>query len=290
MRFGISTHLFHGERLERAHIERIQARGFDLVEIFATRSHLDYHDPQRVADLHRWLDELHVSAWSLHAPISESFIKGTWGRAFSNASPDGTAREDAVHETRAAIRAAGDLGCAQVVLHLGIPDAQNVPPRDNDPGAARRSLEPIAEACAAAGVQLALELIPNSLATADGLLQWLEGDLDLGPAGACLDTGHAHLTGGAPEAAELLSGYISTTHIHDNRGKADDHLMPFDGTIDWPATLMTLSKVGYTGPYMFELPDHGDAERTLARATTARQKIQAILDDLARPFTFGEDG
>ena len=36
--FGISTHLYHGERLVRRHFERIAAHGFDLVEIFATRT------------------------------------------------------------------------------------------------------------------------------------------------------------------------------------------------------------------------------------------------------------
>ena len=79
-----------------------------------------------------------------------------------------------------------------------------------------------------------------------------------------------------------------TTHVHDNRGRTDDHLVPFDGTIDWPAALMALSKVGYTGPLVFELPDHGDASRTMARAVAARQRIQAILEDLAMPFGFEE--
>ena len=32
MRFGLSTHLFHGERLSRQHFETIRASGFDLVD------------------------------------------------------------------------------------------------------------------------------------------------------------------------------------------------------------------------------------------------------------------
>ena len=84
-------------------------------------------------------------------------------------------------------------------------------------------------------------------------------ELELGDAGICLDFGHAHLTGGAPEAAEALSGHVITTHVHDNHGQLDDHLVPFDGTIDWAATLMAISKVGYAGPLVFEVADHGDA-------------------------------
>ncbi len=172
------------------------------------------------------------------------------------------------------------------MLHLGLPHGQPVPPDDNDAGAARHSLEPIVEAAEAAGLALALEVIPNELATAEALLGWLRGDLELDGTGACLDVGHAHLTGGAPEAAELLSGYLITTHLHDNRGRTDEHLVPFEGTIDWTATMVALAKVGYTGPLVFELPDHGNAARVLERAAAARRRIQAILDDLARPFAF----
>ena len=289
MHFGISTHLFHGERLERRHLEALVAADLTTVEFFATRTHLDYHDAGHVAEIAGHAHDLGLAPWSLHAPICDSFVGGQWGRAYSNASPAAAQRQEAIAETIAAIGAARDLGCTVVVLHLGIPRGQPIPSGDNDASAARRSLEPIAEACASARLHLALEVIPNELSTAAALVEWLTGDLDLGPAGVCLDVGHAHLTGGAPEATELLAGHILTTHIHDNRGRSDDHLVPFDGSIDWPATLMSLFKVGYPGPLVFELPDQGDAARVLRRTIAARQRIQAILDDLAQPFAFGED-
>ena len=28
---------------------------------------------------------------------------------------------------------------------------------------------------------------------------------------------------------------VVTTHIHDNHGEKDEHLLPFEGTIDWDA-------------------------------------------------------
>ncbi len=137
-------------------------------------------------------------------------------------------------------------------------------------------------------MRLALEVIPNDLAAPGALLDWLEGDLELGDAAVCLDVGHAHLVGGSPEAAEVLSGHVITTHIHDNRGASDDHLVPFAGTIDWPATLTALFKIGYAGPLVFELPDHGNADRVLERAVAARGRLQAILDDLETPMGFEE--
>jgi sugar phosphate isomerase/epimerase len=288
-RFGLSTHLFHGERLARAHLESVKTHGFDLVEIFATRTHVDYHDERQVAQIRRWLDELALSAWSVHAPICDGIQGGLWGRPYSIASTNGDHREEAVAETGKAVGAARALGASALVLHLGIPEGQPVTPADNDAAAVRRSLAVIAAACDAAGLHLALEVIPNALATAAAVYAWLEADVDMGRAGACLDVGHAHLTGGAPEAAELLAGYLITTHLHDNDGQRDEHLVPFDGTIDWAATLLALSKGGYDGPLIFELPGHGDSLQTLARAARARTQIQAILDDLSAPFPFRDD-
>ncbi len=86
MTFGISTHLFHGQRLQRQHLETIKAHGFDLVEVFATRTHFDYHNRQRIAELGGWLRDLGMTAGSMHAPICDGFQNGVWGRAFSNAS------------------------------------------------------------------------------------------------------------------------------------------------------------------------------------------------------------
>jgi len=286
--FGLSTHIFHGDRLTRAHLELAQAHGLNLIELFATRTHVDYHDPRHLDEIAGWLAELGMTAISMHAPITVGLTNGEWGRAYSNASPVAAQRLEAVDETLVAIAAARRLNCETLVLHLGLPRGQKIPAGDNDVAAMRRSLEPIAGACTAAGVRLALEVIPNDLATPDALIDLLDGDLELGDAAVCLDFGHAHLVGGAPEAIDALAGYIITTHVHDNRGRDDDHLVPFAGTIDWPLTLMTMVKIGYTGPWIFELPDHGDAAATLKRAVGARARIQAILDDLGQPFQFAE--
>ena len=53
MRFGISTHLYHDRRLEREHLAQIAGYGFEAIELFATRSHFDYHDDAAIARLRR---------------------------------------------------------------------------------------------------------------------------------------------------------------------------------------------------------------------------------------------
>lgn len=287
-RFGLSTHLFHHERLDQRHLETIRRHGFDLVELFATRTHFDYRDRARIAEMRGWLSAAGIEAGSMHAPITDGIRAGVWGRSYSNASSDSASRQEALNETRAAIDAAAALGCRTVVVHLGVPRGQQTPPGDNDAGAMKKSVEALAGMTAGTGLRLALEVIPNDLSTPTALTDLLEGEIDLGDAAICLDFGHAHMLSGAPEAAEALSGHILTTHVHDNDATDDIHLVPFEGTIDWTATLTAMWKVGYAGALVFEVADHGDARAVLQRTVGARTRLRAILDDLAAPIAFGE--
>ena len=61
-------------------------------------------------------------------------------------------------------------------------------------------------------------------------------------AGICLDTGHAHMCGiSIPDFIRKTSRYLVATHIADNDGKSDQHLLPFFGTIDWKSTMKAFS-------------------------------------------------
>jgi sugar phosphate isomerase/epimerase len=94
--------------------------------------------------------------------------------------------------------------------------------------------------------------------------------------------------GDAPEAIEILSGHILTTHLSDNHAQDDAHRAPGSGSVDWPAVLTELWKTGYAGPAIIELAADQDAPAALTRAVGARTRLQAILDDLAQPMVFPE--
>ena len=55
----------------RDHLLEIAAHGFDAVEVFATRTHFDYHNPAAVADLQQWLAEAGLELHGIHAPVGE---------------------------------------------------------------------------------------------------------------------------------------------------------------------------------------------------------------------------
>ncbi|HEX7018560.1 MAG TPA: hypothetical protein VF159_01010, partial [Gemmatimonadaceae bacterium] len=80
MQFGISTHLHHEQRLTREHLARIAAAGFEAVEVFATRSHVDYHDDGTIAQLEGWLRDTGLRLHGIHAPITDRLgANDTWG-------------------------------------------------------------------------------------------------------------------------------------------------------------------------------------------------------------------
>jgi sugar phosphate isomerase/epimerase len=273
-RFGISTHLFHDHRLTREHLALVARHGFDAVEVFATRTHFDYRDDTAITQLAGWLHETKLELHSVHAPIAEAVRRGESVMPYSTASGDEGRRAVAVGEAKAALAIAARIPFRYLVLHLGVPARPGAAASDNHPAAARRSLEEIAEAARAVGVQVALEVIPNPLSTPAALVRLLEDETEGLDAGICLDYGHAHMMGDVGEAIEELSGHLVTTHVHDNRGRSDDHLPPFGGSIDWDVAMMETQKIGYDGVLMFEVADAGDAAATLQRCADARERLE----------------
>jgi sugar phosphate isomerase/epimerase len=274
-RFGLSTHLFHDHRLTRDHLALVARHGFDAVEVFATRTHFDYRDDAAVAQLAEWLRETKLELHSVHAPIAEAVRRGEMVVPYSTASGDNARRALAVSEVKAALAIAARIPFRYLVLHLGVPTSTRPPANDNQPAAARRSLEEIASAAHGVGVRVALEVIPNALSTPDALVRLIEDESDeLDEVGICLDYGHAHMMGDVAEAIEEVSGHLITTHVHDNRRRADDHLPPFGGSIDWDVAMMETQKIGYDGVLLFEVADTGDPIDVLGRCAKARERLE----------------
>jgi sugar phosphate isomerase/epimerase len=282
--FGVSTHLYHGQRLSRDHLLEIAAHGFETIEVFATRTHFDYHNPAAVADLQEWMAQAGVTLHGIHAPVMEAYECGRWIGPLSLASGDADARAKAVAETQSALHIARRIPVSVVTMHLGLPRqdpgrAASVQFQDGR-ASARRSIEELQRIAGPLGVRIAVEVIPNELSRAGSLVHFVEDeteDFEGRSIGICLDFGHAHLDGDLIDAIETVSEHLVTTHVHDNRGRHDDHLVPFEGTIDWPAALTAVQKVGYDGPLMFEIAAHGSAKEALQRAQKARQRMERLL-------------
>jgi sugar phosphate isomerase/epimerase len=222
----------------------------------------------------------------VHAPITEFLHGTTWGPPISTGTASAAQRARTIDECTRALALAEVAPYEHLVLHLGVPDEYAPPTGDNQRDAVLRTLEALIPVAERVGVRIAVEVIPNALSTARQLVRLIE-DEELPHLGICLDVGHARLQGDVVDALETVAGYLVTTHLHDNRGRSDDHLVPFEGVIDWGELLIGFQKVGYDGTLLFELAAGADgAAATLRRAGAARRRMESLL---GLDFAFSED-
>jgi len=277
MAFGVSTHLYVADRLDRDHLVEIAAHGFDAIEIFALRDHFDYRDRRAAVALAEWLDDTRLRLHSMHAPIAGKYVHGKWQDGLTIAAADESPRRRAVDEMMAVLDVAAAVPFQVMVVHCGVPDPYGAP-GDNHRGSLVRSLEELSPVAQRYGVRLAIEVIPNELSTPSALVELIESDIDASGLGICMDVGHARLMGDVVDAIEACSGHVITTHLHDNRGRSDDHLVPGKGVIDWDATTLSFQKVGYDGAWMFELAVAADRKAILEQAAKARERLESLLN------------
>jgi sugar phosphate isomerase/epimerase len=74
----------------------------------------------------------------------------------------------------------------------------------------------------------------------------------------CLDAGHQEIFSEVTmeEWFREIGGYVAEVHIHDNRGRIDDHLPVGDGTIDFGQFFRLLKQ--YTRDPIYTIEPHGE--------------------------------
>lgn len=233
----LSTYLFVGQKLSTALLAEMEHAHIPFIEIFAVRTHLDYHSPQVVRELADWLDEHDLAVHSLHAPTSRDLaVARESGVPISISDVERVRRLDAVDEIKRALEVAESIPFRYLVQHLGA-SREDADPRRYD--AAFNSLEHLVVFAKQRGVTIALENTPGELASPPNLRHFVHDTrLDVR---LCFDTGHAHMESGVEHEYETMRDLVVTAHIHDNHGERDDHLLPYQGSIDWSAALKALS-------------------------------------------------
>jgi sugar phosphate isomerase/epimerase len=273
MDYGLSTHLFVDERLSSHILDRILGVGMRQIEVFAARQHFDYHDQNHVRDVAQWFEDHEVKLHSLHAPLYADLDWGqSGGPAVSVACLEKRKRIDSMEEIKRALEVAERLPFRYLVLHLGIPGEEYALEKFD---AALTSIEHLKIFAKERDVQLLLENIPNELGTPERLLEFIQysrmDDLQI-----CFDTGHAHMGGGVQPAFQTLRDRIVSTHVHDNRRERDDHLLPFDGEIDWEQTIRDFRAADNQFPLLFELRQYESGEVDLARLREVMERMESI--------------
>jgi len=243
-------------------IEWLDEAGFGTVQPGNVPGFLDETDKKYTKILDRALAASRLKPGGFHMCFVGLFLHERWdptGSHYNWCSPDPTIREEAVGRYIRAAEVAIELGFKRLVTHIS--DAHWWPcgePRRRMREFAIEGLKRVADPVKKWGGMIAVE---NCGFDFDSSVEGIRSVIDeVGDdvVGVCLDTGHAHIayhSGVAEEPATVirsLKGRILSTHIHDNDGTADQHLMPGSGMLDWAEIERAFADSGYEGPFEYE--------------------------------------
>ena len=270
----ISTYLFVSQKLTTALLGDIWDAGVPAVEIFCDRAHFDYRSPDVVRQLKDWFADHPLRVHSLHAPTSRDLpARRESGAPISISDTERVRRLDAVDEVKRALDVAESIPFQFLVQHLGA-SRETIDSRRLD--AAFNSLEHLVVFAKQRSVTIALENTPGDLASPTSLRQFIT-DTRLADLRLCFDTGHAHMEDGVERSFDTMRDLVVTTHVHDNHGEKDEHLPPFEGSIDWNAAMKTLSYAPTAPgglPIVLELKEAAVGAKPLEKVSAVFEKFE----------------
>lgn len=188
-------------------------------------------------------DELGITFVQAHSPNTNNM-----------AGEDGFA--DAVEKTTRAIKVCEILKIPNLVVHAGW-DRQVIEKEQWFAENRRfyRALFPLMEACS---VNVLCENttkanMPNwyYLIKGTDMREFIDY-VDHPRFGGCWDTGHANVEGHQYDEILALGDKLYGVHFNDNRGKQDEHIIPFMGTMNVDEVMAALKAINYCGAFTFE--------------------------------------
>jgi len=278
----LSTYLSVSRKLTPEFLGEVAENGFSAIEVFCSRAHFDYASKQEIQSLAAMLRHHHLELASLHAPTSkDTSAMRESGIPLSVCEVERVRRVEAMDEFKRAIDVAEELPFPRMVLHMGGP-RESADPRKRD--AAFSTLEHLVLHAKHVGVTLCVENTQSEMGQPDYLRAFVD-ETRLTGLRFNFDIGHAHLGEEPPaerigKAFEPMRDLVASVHLHDNHGEKDEHLPPYDGSIDWEAAIPVLKSATENNLAMvLELkektgPDAPGLTEQLAAARTAMDRFE----------------
>jgi sugar phosphate isomerase/epimerase len=233
----------------------IKQAGFDCVDMSyywqeETSPLLDDKYQEYAVLLRSYLDKLGLTCNQAHAPFAI-----VYGEEFN------LSNKHYLDITRA-IESASILGAKTIVVHSIIlkKDSQIYFDRAYNL-AFYKSLQPL---CEKFNIKIAIENLfvfddkrkryQGRLGTATELCEFIS-ELNSPYFVACVDVGHAAMTGNEPEQflAQMDGNLLAALHIQDGNYREDCHTVPYLGDFDWTKIMKTLKQIEYKGELTFEI-------------------------------------
>lgn len=255
MKLSIETCVMRDRYGDIKGLEMIKNAGFDCIDysyywLKEGSPVLGENFREYAAELRAHLDSLGLECNQAHAPFSFKY-----GEAMDESTP---AYLDIVR----AVESASILGAENIIIHsIGIPDDVKDVDVEEYNLTYYKSLEPYAKKF---GICISVE----NLFASDKKRKTFKGRfntpeelcrivkrLDSSCFTACIDVGHASMTGLEPEAfiGGMEKGLLKALHIQDGDYLGDRHTLPYLGLFNWNAIMKALKAIEYDGELTFEI-------------------------------------
>ena len=249
MKFGISTSYIEVDFFEE--LERICSR-FDVVELALNDVDLDEESLEKIESILG----ANKTETCIHAPITDVNL----------CSPNEGVREESIRQAKKCIDIAKRLNSNPITLHFGrLPTfsasyeeieliTEKTRFKYSDLGI--KSLNVILGYAKENKIDLSIENMPNIYTEFCASYKDIKRVLDETDVFFTLDVGHAN-TVSSKLSLKLIKSFkdrLKHIHVHDNKGKWDEHLQLGEGTLNWSKIYQQLQTIGYDGYIIFELP------------------------------------
>jgi len=216
-RFGISTTVDYTVSIESI-LKHAADAGFSFLSLGANHKQSHFWDMERFKEIRDEAEELGIPIESLHIPF---------GEGFDLSYPDEAERRLAIANTVKYIERSYSYGIDSVIIH---PHHYLKESKETALSRSRESLEEIIMQ-APADIRLNIENLPDDRGSwiCSGLLD----HFDSGELGWCYDSSHENISGEPFHLLEKHYDRLAVTHLSDNMGEDDDHLIPGEGVIEW---------------------------------------------------------
>lgn len=271
MKIGVSTHIHVYNPLDGQLLAKIKNAGFETVELYSNLPHWpEYGNRKSQESIAGHCLDLGLDINSLHTPFFRTLDHARSGKWLSISAKDKDVRSESVGRIIDSLTLAEFAPVAAAVVHTGGPGE----PEDGSTfDRIFYSLEEILPVSRELGVTIALENITNDFSRGYRIAAFIR-ESRLEGVGCCYDCGHATLYGRTLEELEEMSELLVTTHIHDTSDGLDNHLLPFEGDIEWDALSGKFAEIGYKGDLIIESKDDTGSVQTLKAAYVAALRLR----------------
>lgn len=259
MELGIN--IYGGIDLEK---QLANLKDHNIKKTFLMGEKADFDDTMKL------IEKYGITCETLHAPFDG--INNMW-------KDDESAAQIMADRLKDSVDKCARYNIPIVVMHIS---SGKPMPEINEKGMAR--FEDVFEYAREKGVKVALE----NQRFLENLQYFLEKFSYLG---FCWDCGHENGFTKGIKFMDLFGDRLIATHIHDNRCgiDTDDHLVPFDGKIDFEYVAKAIVDSGFDGTLMLEISKNAacdgkkvyedmDDEEYMNRAADAVEKLSEMIE------------